>query len=102
MYVRLEDERGNPLRDLSDQERVTATITGLRPGEDDEGSICWRFIDLYGDTTFNRLQMRPFLAELDRLRVRAKPEDDRVLEAIRDLATQCQSSAHRYLKFYGD
>ncbi len=60
-------------------------------------------IDLYGDTVFNRLQMKRFLNEWEVLAGRVSaPEVLAFLGEVRDLATTCQTEVHRYVKFIGD
>jgi len=71
--------------------------------EGDERFQCWRFIDEYGDTVFNRLQMPQFLEELQLIRASVKsPTDLGVLAQLERMARRCQDEAHLYLKFYGD
>ncbi|HLH25891.1 MAG TPA: hypothetical protein VK066_25510 [Chloroflexota bacterium] len=68
-------------------------VESLQPPIDDPTSICWRFIDWYGDTYFNRLQTRPFIAEFDRLISGSR--DPRALafaEELKALARECESS----------
>lgn len=61
------------------------------------------YIDPYGDTAFNRLQMRDFLIEWNA--IAATPEFADHLgfaEEVRAMAIQCQSEVHLYLWFIGD
>ena len=61
------------------------------------------YIDLYGDTIFNSLQMEPFLEEWRRLSERANALSERdFVEKVERLALRCQSEVHLYIKFYGD
>ena len=101
LTVKLETERG---------ERVEAVYFGpehwleeLLPADDDTSYQCWRFIDCYGNTVFNRLQMGQFLAELQRIRAKhALPQHQAMLDEVERLARRCKTSFHYYLKFYGD
>jgi hypothetical protein len=62
-----------------------------------------QFIDPYGNTVFNSLQMPTFLADLRRLLEEAHSEDDKnVLRGVEKLALQCREGIHLYLWFYGD
>lgn len=101
LKVKLESERGERLEELyfdSDH-----TLNELIPSDHDASYQCWRFIDFYGHTVFNRPQMGQFLAELERIRsISTHPEHRAMLDGIERLARLCQNSAHRYLKFYGD
>jgi hypothetical protein len=96
VFVQLEDERGEKL------ERLDDGVHRFRLSIDDSASLCWRYIDEYGDTTFNRLQMPAFLNELAGLGVKAASSDRKVLDGIERLAISCRDSVHLYLKFYGD
>jgi hypothetical protein len=62
-----------------------------------------KYIDMYGDTIFNRLQMTDFLAGWRQLRALASnPEEAALLDEVERLATTCQEIPGHYLKFYGD
>jgi hypothetical protein len=91
-------------------ERVGETVTDdknllhrLLPDRSDSSYQCLRFIDWYGDTMFNRLQMAQLLKELDNLlRIDISPEGKQLLEQIAVMARKCGHGTHLYLKFYGD
>ena len=71
--------------------------------ENDESFPCLSVIDPYGDTTFNRLQLDPFLEEWTRLRERASNNDQkRMIDNVEALARKCKLEPHLYLKFVGD
>jgi hypothetical protein len=40
----------------------------LLPPHDDDTYYCLRYVDWYGDTVFNRLQIETVLQELERIR----------------------------------
>ena len=98
--VRLEDEDGNEVSAVSDP---TFLVEKLLPPFEDENSHCLRFVDPYGDTVFNSLQMPSFIKELEQA-IAAAPENDvKVIgQKILKLAIECQKDDHQYLKFYGD
>jgi hypothetical protein len=96
--VKLETEQGRVVEALDDY-----PFGHLLADNVDRSFVCWRFIDPYGDTVFNNLQMADFLAEPERVRTRARgPADQRLLDALRDLGRRCQVGVHLYLRFYGD
>ncbi len=98
--VILEWEDGERIEDVGDPHNL---LHRLLPPHDDDSYQCLRFIDWYGDTVFNRLQMTPFLAEWERLYSAAQSEEEKeLLRSIETLARRCQSEPHLYLKFYGD
>jgi len=99
MVCRLQSERGEVLEQVVDR---AGSIVASVPPLTDEGSPCWRFIDPYGDTVFNRLQMEPFLVELDLIIRQAPADRQQLLEKVRALALRCRDDVHLYLKFEGD
>ena len=61
------------------------------------------FIDPYGDTIFNGVQMQLFLQEWDRLLKKTVNEDYlHLLRQIRSSAERCESGTHLYVRFIGD
>ena len=68
----------------------------------DDGSIL-NEIDLYGNTTFNRLQLRRLIPAWRSLVTGARDaEEELVLSQVLQLALEAQSDVHQYLKFIGD
>jgi len=98
--VVLEDERGTALSTVEDQANL---LHRLLPNPKDVSFHTLRFIDWYGDTVINRLQLETFIQEWDRIAQDAQTEEEQsLLCRIRDLATKGQQQQHTYLKFYGD
>ena len=79
MKFQLQTERGEVLEEVLDRGDV---IGPLIPEVSDDTSPCWRFIDPYGDTVFNTLQMGPFLLELDIFQRKATPQQTLVLARL--------------------
>jgi len=81
----------------------TNILHRLLPSHDDESFQCLRFIDWYGDTVFNRLQIPSFLAEWERLKLKASSDQElHLIERVARLAYDCQAETHLYLKVIGD
>jgi hypothetical protein len=100
LLIRLETERGEQVDELQDRDELIAAVI---PGIEDIEFHCWRFIDPYGDTVFNGLQMETFLVELDALQRRhSDPRTQASLARLERLARRCRDGVHLYLKFYGD
>lgn len=98
--ARVESEDGETEAELGDRHELTER---LLPPASDSGSPCLRFIDPYGDTTFNQLQLPALIAELEAAVSNAT--DPQVVAHGRKslrLARQAASEVHTYLKFYGD
>lgn len=97
--VILESESGQSLEQVDDPQNI---LHQLLPSEDASYQYL-RFIDWYGDTIFNRLQMEPYLNEWDRLSQAARTsEQETLLARIKQLALQCVREPHLYLRFCGD
>jgi hypothetical protein len=91
--VRLQDERGKPV--IPEDAGIDfATIPA------DAGFRLLGYIDPYGDTFFNRVQMKDFLADWDRLNPSSEQREQWKL--VRNMATRCRDEAHLYLRFIGD
>ena len=81
----------------------TNILHRLLPSHDDESFQCLRFIDWYGDTVFNRLQIPSFLAEWKGLSLKQAPIKNSTLSrGVARLAYDCQAETHLYLKVIGD
>jgi hypothetical protein len=94
--VRLEDEDGGVVDEVF-------TIFGFIPGNEHSIFCLIEGIDPYGDTVFNRPQMKRFMDEWQKLENAAKIASQ--LEkwiAVKSLARRCQSEPHTYLRFVGD
>ena len=95
--VVLQDENGKM---LSEQ---VCVATNLVSHIHDTRFACLRFVDPYGDTVFNRLQMAALLEDLRVLR--QNPENDKhenTLEQIERLVQRGQVEPHIYIRFMGD
>lgn len=60
-----------------------------------------RYLDPYGDTTFNKLMFADLIADLTLLKERL-PAHSIQIEDVLAFASECQNEVHTYLKFYGD
>jgi len=100
MSIVLETESGEELARIEDPKNLLHLIL---PRSDDSSFTCLRYVDWYGDTVFNRLQMEVVQMEWDRLETRVQTPEAKVLyDRVRDLAQRAQEEEHLYLKFYGD
>ena len=98
--VRVESEDGEPEAELGDPDGLTER---LLPPLDDTSYSCLRFVDPYGNTSFNQRQLPILIEELEP--AVAACSDSAVMAHGRKLirlAAQASSEVHTYLKFYGD
>jgi hypothetical protein len=62
-----------------------------------------RYVDPYGNTILNCLQMYPLLEELERLAAECSSDDGKeILGQVRELAIYCRDHPHTFLRFIGD
>lgn len=101
LAVQLQEEDGTVVDTLNGEPGV---LDRLLPSEDDKTFICLRFVDPWGNTVFNKLQMIPVIEEIDRLLQQPKLTviEREVLERLRSMATRCSERVHLYIKFIGD
>src|SRR5271157_5201081 len=98
--IRLEGERGVVKEQLLDLEN---TLSRLLPSWEDPSFHCLRYIDPYGNTVFNHLQMDEFIEELKRIRAVATTEVERAfVDSIESMAIRCKESGELYIRFRGD
>ena len=98
--VRWENENGSPIEEIPDPQMC---ISHAVLNTDLAGTTCLRFIDPYGDTTFNRLQIPVLIGELKS--ALEKVRDNEIKDHLRrviDLAEKSRDKVHTHLKFYGD
>jgi hypothetical protein len=96
LTVRLQDEHGKP-RCESD----IGVDFHIPTGDVSFRLLC--YIDPYGNTVFNQLQMETFLAEWENIRDDAKTQDEvAAWSSVKTFATKCKNDVHLYLRFMGD
>jgi len=95
--VVVQDENGTQIG------KQLALPTEVLPPPEDERVGLLRFVDLYGDTVFNRLQMPQILQDLRLLEtIVQRREQQDLLRQIEEFASVCQKGPHLYLKWIGD
>lgn len=95
------DEDGVQLRQVPDSGERLATLMNSHWSQ--SNTVCLRFVDPYGDTTFNQAQIPVLLEEL-RAAQRAEPNAgtrDHLADVIR-LVEASSRQMHTYIKFMGD
>ena len=95
--VELQDEQGLTLARY-DGPAVTQTLVERA----DPASVCVRFIDPYGNTTFNQLQLSILVRELEALESRTRDGQAQVIRALLTFLHQASDRVHTYVKFIGD
>jgi hypothetical protein len=95
----LETESGAALGKVSDPHNL---LTGAILAGGHDSTVCLRFLDPWGDATFNHMQIPILVVELRALRDRVDAATREQLEAIVLLAARATEQPHLYLKFCGD
>ena len=68
-----------------------------------DGTCCLRFIDAYGNTTFNQSQIPVLIGELESLLPKSKNPGARdSLESLLTFVRKAEGNVHTYIKFNGD
>ena len=100
LAIKWEDEWGKCLDKTFDPTNI---LHKLLPHYKDQSYHCLRYVDLYGNTVFNCLQMEALLEELERIKTIAETDVElSLIEKIACLARFCMEEPHTYIKFYGD
>ena len=62
-----------------------------------------RYVDVYGDTTFNHLQANDLLRDIEILQsIYVGQEERELLNDLKNLVIELKQEIDVYLKFYGD
>jgi len=89
--VILQDERGKQIQIL-DGNFVCPYIP-------DQRYKLLKYIDRYGDTIFNTVQMPDLIDDFNALKAM---DNNSIIDEIISLANRCHGEVHTYLAFYGD
>ena len=65
-------------------------------------TICLRFIDLNGNTVFNRGQCRVLFDEWQEMAMQCPAELQPWCDAVLRLISRCRDGVHLYIRFMGD
>ena len=98
--LRWEREDGTSLEAVDDPR---SHLAHLVQRADLTGTVCLRFLDPYGDATFNQLQIPVLRAEIEHvMSTEDAPQVRDHLRQILNLVGKASGEAHTYLKFVGD
>ncbi len=98
--IYLEDEFGKKIDEIID---INETIEKILEKYGDKSFCCLGFIDLYGNTTFNRIQIIQLKKECMMVLNKSKDEEiNQFLKELLRLIEKCQNKIHTYIKFDGD
>ncbi len=98
--VRLENENGKEIEVIIDEKDFLSILIQKKLTTKTK---LIKYINPYGDTTFNKLQMKDLVNDLKVLLAMEFTEEQKLLlEEVKRLAEKCIQEHHTYLKFYGD
>ena len=99
MSIRLENRDGKAVEEIPDLESL---LSRFFPSWDDLTYHFLRYIDPWGETVFNHLQMDELIFELRRIRQKADTEEQRAfVDAIEGMAGSLQRRRRAVLEIYG-
>ena len=96
LTIVLEDEEGRTIRKLS-KELNYDELENINL----DNFVFLKYINFYGDTTFNTLQIDDLIGDFEKLMPISVSQSE-IIQQIIDLAKECQNEIHTYIKFYGD
>jgi hypothetical protein len=95
--LRTEKEGGVRIADFG-RDGIPLEVLDLAPDD----SVCLRFIDPYGDTVFNQLQLPVLIEEFEEIACRTASATLRArLNSVVSFLTACRGT-HQYVRFLGD
>ena len=92
------DEHGRAKAEFADARVLHELLAGRHPLT----GCCLRFLDPYGDTTFNQLQIPVLVDELRAIAAEAPATLRERAEALVAFIESAVGHAHTYVKFIGD
>jgi len=96
--IRLVRESGDPVRSVTDKDGLVDRATAELPS-----ARLLRYVDPYGDTYFNKLQMADLLADWqDTHPLIETASDEECWSGVEAIIRECQSRTHLYVRFVGD
>jgi len=99
LCIALQSESGDRSELITDEKNV---LDGLIGYPDWKEFPMLASIDRYGNTIFNRMQIKPLLAEWETLLSKATTREQYLLAAVKSLGEKSQRDVHQYLVFIGD
>ncbi len=100
LRITLQDESGNVIDEALDGQYFLYPFINEGVKLDFK---CLPYIDPYGDTVFNRGQMKPLLMELESLHhLASTPLRLELIAKLEEMCKRCQGEPHLYIKFWGD
>jgi regulator of sigma D len=94
--VIIEDEKGNAKRTMPQQFKLTDEVI-----INNETFKLLKYLDPYGDTTFNNLMFDDLRTDLIQLK-KLLPLDLKLIDIVIEYIKECEDDVHTYLKFYGE
>jgi hypothetical protein len=101
MSVQLVSERGEIIEEVFDEQGRLSPLIEAVP--EFETTHCIQYMNPYGDTIFNSMQLGRFVEEWKMVELQADTREEKELvAAVQRLADLAEEENHMYLKFVGD
>ncbi len=104
LLITVEDFKGEVIVEHNDQQGLLNSVLNYCYQNPFELST-FKYIDLYDDTTFNSLQVKDLVSDIEFLMKQSQIMNSEKLEFLSLLTGLCKEALkepHLYLKFYGD
>ena len=99
----IETENGEVVDSLDIHINDVMRIIDALPVDQLKSTHCLQYIDNWGDTIFNWLQIEKLVLELEGLTSICSDSAERAnLAQVIDILSRCKDSVHLYIKFHGD
>ena len=99
----LDDPAGGTFDAAEDVDRLLQHVAEPAASSPGSAYVLLRYVDPYGDTVFNHVQMDDLLRDLDTAgRLAATPAEQRSLARLQVMARRCKAGVHLYVWFIGD
>jgi hypothetical protein len=98
--VQIEDEDGNMIEHMGD---IKGQFSNFIPSLIESNSFCLRFIDLYGNTIFNQMQIPILIEEISEALEHVENKDNyEFINEILLFIRKAKGQVHTYVRFIGD
>lgn len=104
LLIKVEDFKGEVIAEYNDKKGLLGFVLDYCY-QNPSKIRTFKYIDLYDDTTFNSLQVKDLVFDIEFLKQQSELSDSKKMEALNNIAELCKvtlSEPHQFLKFYGD
>lgn len=104
LLIRVEDFKGEVIVECDDHQGLLNSVLNYCYQNSVDFNVL-KYIDLYDDTTFNSLQVKDLVSDIEFLMTQSQIMSNEILKFLSLVIGLCKEALrepHLYLKFYGD